>query len=162
MFLLHASSAPITKWESAGAPSTLSQLIHWSLGTFTSCGVSFFKSWLFIVIIQTVSISNWGENQGPLVITDLNLDDHRNIRIGWSCIKQPHVLTPERFNIPNPQPHHVAIVGHRALGNNVELKFVTTERVVRTLSSGDMMGVSCPYCYMCCRGYSICPIWYWR
>lgn len=58
--------------------------------------------------------------------------------LGRSCVKQPHVLTPERFNIPNPQPHHVAIVGHRALGNNVELKFFTTGRIVRTLRSGDI------------------------
>ena len=54
----------------------------------------------------------------------------------------------------------MAIVGRSALGNSVELKFVITEMIIRTLSSGGMMGVSCSYWYVHCRRYNIGPIWY--
>lgn len=82
----------ITKWKS-GKP-TLSQLIHWSPGVLIPCKVSFFKSWLFIVIICTISISNWGENQVPLLITDLNLDDLRNTMIGQELYKRATCFHP--------------------------------------------------------------------
>lgn len=74
----------------------MSQLIYLSLRTLTSYKVSFFKSWLFIVIISTVSISNQGENQVPLVIKDLNLDGCRNIMIEQKLYKTATHFHPRR------------------------------------------------------------------